>query len=66
MRIWMVAASLALWALMTQPEALAGFDGLFWHSALGWLQPDLAVPGEMPAGLLPLPLHREAMGHAAG
>lgn len=68
MRIWMAAASLALWAVSTQPDGLAGFDALFWHDALGWLQPGLATPaaGEIPAGLAPAPLQRELIGHAAG
>ena len=65
MRIWMVAGLavyLALNALAGEPE------GLFWHDALGWLQPGLAAPlrEEPAAGLPPAPLYRELQQHAAG
>lgn len=67
MRIWLVAASFALWSLSAQQEHRPRFEAGFWHAAFGWLQPGGAMPGDggTPDGGFRLTRHGEAGAHVA-
>lgn len=69
MRIWLVAASFALWSLSAQQELRPHFEAGFWYAAFGWLQPGGAMlgigDGGAPDGGFRLNQYGEAGAHVA-
>ncbi|MBI2306259.1 MAG: hypothetical protein HYU78_03060 [Rhodocyclales bacterium] len=69
MRIWLAAASFALWGVSAQQDGLERAEAGFWYAALGWLQPGIvalgSADGSAADGAYQLTARSEATSHVA-